>query len=150
LVDIDIDIDSDVNGVDSDVNGSCGKDCRCDEPSKQSQRNRQTIPDRNININDNNDINSVVFSSLEGNPNKYYPCSYVAECDLPTDIGSFRLREYRITDNKGEVGDGVQKNKWLGCLIYCADKPLFGCDGEKVPIRIHDQCFTSEVFGSRR
>jgi len=151
--DIDTDVDSDINGVNGDVNGSCGKDCGCDEKPQQSQRKRKMVPKDTININEDNEINNVVFSSLEGDPNKHYPCSYVAECDLPTDIGSFRLRAYRITDNLGEVGGGVQKNKWLGtepCLIYCADKPLFGCDGEKVPIRIHDQCFTSEVFRSRR
>jgi len=145
--DSDIDFDRDVNGVDSDVNGSCEKS------SQQSQRNGKIMPNQNININNNNEMNNVVFSSLEGNPNKHYPCNYVAECDLPTDIGSFRLRSYRITDNLGEVGGGAQKNKWLGtepCLIYSADKPLRGCDGTKVPIRIHDQCFTSEVFRSRR
>jgi len=47
----------------------------------------------------------------------------------------------------------MQRNKWLGtepCLIYCKDKPLFGGSGVEVPIRIHDQCFTSEVFRSKR
>ncbi|KAL3908333.1 MAG: hypothetical protein SGARI_003110 [Bacillariaceae sp.] len=38
-------------------------------------------------------------------------------------------------------------------VIYAADKSPFGNDGEfkeNVPIRIHDQCLTSEVFRSQR
>ena len=55
------------------------------------------------------------------------------------------------------------ENGYIGnepCVIYAADKPPFGGDdgdddnnpsrGEHVPIRVHDQCLTSEVFGSRR
>lgn len=95
-----------------------------------------------------------IFAAATSMPDdQQYPCSYIAEADLPTDIGNFRLRAYRITDNAGEVDGGMQKNKWLGtepCLIYCKDKPLFTGPGKNVPIRIHDQCFTSEVFRSQR
>lgn len=41
-------------------------------------------------------------------------------------------------------------------MIYCTDKPPFGSEKSKrggaksVPVRIHDQCFTSEVFRSKR
>lgn len=86
--------------------------------------------------------------------NQHFPCSYIAEADLPTDIGHFRLRAYRIAENAQETPGGLQRNRWLGtepCLIYCKDKPLFGDQNKKnVPIRIHDQCFTSEVFRSKR
>jgi 3,4-dihydroxy 2-butanone 4-phosphate synthase/GTP cyclohydrolase II len=73
---------------------------------------------------------------------------YVAETNLPTDIGQYRLRAYRVPSRF--------KNQYVGtepCVIYCADKPPFGKDGniaENVPVRIHDQCFTSEVFRSKR
>lgn len=143
--------DSDIHS-DGDFNGSNGKEQINDDSIQRPQRN-QLGSNRNLNINDNNEMNSIVFSSLEVNPNKHYPCSYVAECDLPTDIGSFRLRAYRITDNLGEAGGGLQRNKWLGtepCVIYSKDKPLSGANGKNVPIRIHDQCFTSEVFRSKR
>jgi len=40
------------------------------------------------------------------------------------------------------------------CVIYCTDKNPFGKVGRNekniVPVRIHDQCFTSEVFRSQR
>jgi hypothetical protein len=38
-------------------------------------------------------------------------------------------------------------------VIYFADKSPFGHDGElreNLPVRIHDQCLTSEVFRSQR
>jgi len=92
------------------------------------------------------------------------PCLYIAEANLPTDIGHFRLRAYRI-DEHNEAAATREKNEFLGtepCVIYCAESPpgflsgsLTDGDGElmpeeAVPVRIHDQCFTSEVFGSQR
>ena len=87
----------------------------------------------------------------EEEKDKNYPCHYIAETNLPTGIGNFRLRAYRVDENLQKL----QKNKYIGsepCLIYCADKPPFGGGdrGKEVPVRIHDQCFTSEVFGSMR
>ena len=64
---------------------------------------------------------------------------YVAETKLPTDVGQYQLRAYRV------------KGAPLGqepCVIYSRDKPPFGHD--HVPVRIHDQCLTSEVFRSQR
>ena len=92
------------------------------------------------------------------------PCMYIAEANLPTDIGQFRLRAYRI-DEHNEAAAAREKNEFLGtepCVIYCAQSPpgflsgsLTDGDGElmpeeAVPVRIHDQCFTSEVFRSQR
>ena len=85
------------------------------------------------------------------------PATYVAETNLPTDIGHYRIRAYRI--EKGDDGEHpLGAGAGLGsepCIIYCTDKPPFGDKtGEKgadgVPVRIHDQCFTSEVFRSQR
>ena len=88
------------------------------------------------------------------------PATYVAETNLPTDVGHFRIRAYRI-----EEFEDTMKNNPLGagaglgsepCVIYCTDKPPFGAKGgerggaKDVPVRIHDQCFTSEVFRSQR
>lgn len=69
---------------------------------------------------------------------------YVAETKLPTDVGAFQLRGYRIPG----APPGQEP-----CVIYCRDKPPFGQDGvpsRGVPVRIHDQCLTSEVFRSQR
>jgi len=62
---------------------------------------------------------------------------FVAECEMPTDRGNFRMRSYRC---KG---------------IYAALEPVALTYGslagkENVLARIHDQCLTSEVFGSKR
>jgi hypothetical protein len=73
--------------------------------------------------------------------------TYIAETNLPTDLGLFRLRAYRIPKTSNQhVGTEP-------CVIYSADKPPFGTDGklrENVPVRVHDQCFASEVFRSQR
>ena len=69
---------------------------------------------------------------------------YVAETKLPTDVGAFQLRGYRIPG--APLGQEP-------CVIYCRDKPPFGQNGVPaagVPVRIHDQCLTSEVFRSQR
>lgn len=74
--------------------------------------------------------------------------AYVAETDLPTELGQFRLRAYR---EKGERTNPFSGNE--PSLIYYKSNPPFGVNGDikqGVPVRIHDQCVTSEVFGSQR
>jgi 3,4-dihydroxy 2-butanone 4-phosphate synthase/GTP cyclohydrolase II len=92
------------------------------------------------------------------------PCRYIAETNLPTDVGQFRLRAYRVDDIDHRT---FVKNKFVGsepCVIYNPDKSPFegSVNGstingastlnlkKNVPVRIHDQCFTSEVFRSQR
>jgi 3,4-dihydroxy 2-butanone 4-phosphate synthase/GTP cyclohydrolase II len=75
------------------------------------------------------------------------PATFVAETSLPTDVGQFRLRAYRTPKGSNEF-TGTEP-----CVIYCADKSPFGHNGElreNLPVRIHDQCLTSEVFRSQR
>lgn len=70
---------------------------------------------------------------------------YVAETKLPTDVGQFQLRAYRVPG--APLGQEP-------CVIYARDQPPFGdaANGlaQHVPVRIHDQCLTSEVFRSQR
>ncbi|KAG7354638.1 GTP cyclohydrolase II [Nitzschia inconspicua] len=76
------------------------------------------------------------------------PAEFVAETNLPTDVGQFRLRAYRTDPDPINEFTGREPS-----VIYTADKSPFGKDGqlkENVPIRIHDQCLTSEVFRSQR
>jgi GTP cyclohydrolase II len=75
---------------------------------------------------------------------------YIADTKLPTDMGNFRMRAYKV---RGHDDAYSNTNAMEPIIIYAADKPPFGKDGqllEEVPIRIHDQCLTSEVFRSRR
>ena len=76
------------------------------------------------------------------------PASFVAETNLPTDVGQFRLRAYRTPQASNEFTGNEP------CVIYATDKPPFGDSNggfrENVPVRIHDQCLTSEVFRSQR
>jgi len=60
---------------------------------------------------------------------------YVAETNLPTDKGIFRIRAYRSHTEKSYEPQAV---------IYGKVE-----DGEDV-IRVHDACFTSEVLGSQK
>ena len=79
---------------------------------------------------------------------------YIADTKLPTDIGDFRMRAYRVrssTDSDDLVYSNTHAMEPI--IIYAADKPPFGQNGQllhNVRIRIHDQCLTSEVFRSRR
>jgi len=86
-----------------------------------------------LNNNDNNNKDPTV------------DVEYVAETKLPTDIGQFQLRAYRIPG--APLGQEP-------CVIYHRDSPPFGASSSQlaqhVPIRIHDQCLTSEVFRSQR
>jgi GTP cyclohydrolase II len=60
---------------------------------------------------------------------------FVAETNLPTAGGVFRVRAYRSTGSLREAEP---------IAMVCGD--VRGKTG--VPVRVHDQCFTSEVFGS--
>jgi len=79
---------------------------------------------------------------------------YVAETNLPTDLGMFRLRAYRVA--KSDLKNPFSGNE--PCVIYAPEHPLPSIAAEKgidtenggIPVRVHDQCFTSEVFGSFR
>jgi len=92
-------------------------------------------------------ISASAIASLCEVEDRPIPAEFVAETALPTDIGQFRLRAYRTE------ADG---NEYVGrepSVIYAADKSPFGVEGKLnkgVHVRIHDQCLTSEVFGSRR
>lgn len=100
-----------------------------------------------------------------GFSDSFIPATYVAETNLPTSNGHFRIRAYRIEDDQYAEANPLGKGAGLGsepCVIYCTDKPPFGNSlgavngglsgggAKEVPMRIHDQCFTSEVFGSQR
>jgi len=63
-------------------------------------------------------------------------CIFVAETNLPTDKGTFRVRSYRST---------VDASYEPTAIIFGKVEGL-----ENVPIRVHDACFTSEVLGSQK
>jgi hypothetical protein len=109
----------------------------------KSTKMPQTMPSmNNLNGNMNNGLGMAADPVV--------PAEYVAETKLPTDIGQFQLRAYRVAG----LPVGTEP-----CVIYARDKPPFGVgtadDGsdnlnQHVPVRIHDQCLTSEVFRSQR
>jgi len=63
-------------------------------------------------------------------------CVFVAETNLPTDKGTFRVRSYRSKLNSTVEPTAV----------------IFGKveNMENITIRVHDACFTSEVLGSQK
>lgn len=119
-----------------------------DDVGKNGNNNNKKFPKKSSS---SSQLPSSSSSSLDSEDR--IPTEYVAETNLPTDVGHFRLRAYRVTAplNEFEV-----RNRHVGtepCVIYCTDKSPFGENGklaENVPVRIHDQCFTSEVFRSQR
>ena len=74
---------------------------------------------------------------------------FIAECDLPTDRGNFRMRAYTYRGAKVVVRDGENVLEWTEMepvIIYKGN--LRG--SSRVVVRVHDQCYTSEVLGSKR
>jgi hypothetical protein len=66
------------------------------------------------------------------------PIEFVAETLLPTKLGSYRVRAYRDLSIRG-----IENHREIIVIIWgdVSNQPI-------VPIRVHDQCFTSEVLGS--
>jgi 3,4-dihydroxy-2-butanone 4-phosphate synthase/GTP cyclohydrolase II len=62
---------------------------------------------------------------------------FISECELPTSRGTFRLRAYSY----------VGPDRTLEPVVLIAGDIS---SGENMPLRVHDQCFTSEVLGSMR
>ena len=82
----------------------------------------------------------------------HYPegsTQFIAECELPTDRGNFRMRAYSYRGAKVVVRDGENVLEWTEMepvVIYKGN--LRG--SSKAVVRVHDQCYTSEVLGSKR
>jgi len=113
----------------------------------------------NINLkNQANNIEQEVFNGKQPQQNdQEMPVEFVAETNLPTDIGHFRLRAYRVSP-KGKINSALNDkyDEYQGkepCVIYASHLPPSedkNYNLKNVPIRIHDQCVTSEVFRSQR
>jgi len=94
-------------------------------------------------------VSAAAISNLCEVEDRPIPAEFIAETALPTDIGQFRLRAYRTALS-------AAGNEYTGrepTVIYAAHKSPFGVEGklnQGVHVRVHDQCLTSEVFGSRR
>ena len=108
---------------------------------------KPTIGDRTLTGKENRNIDgqSIFGSPIEDN--QIIQTNYIAETNLPTDIGQFRLRAYRVREDMQELLTNIHMGT-EPCVIYSSTKPPFG--QKNVPVRIHDQCFTSEVFRSQR
>lgn len=64
--------------------------------------------------------------------------NFLAETNLPTLKGTYRVRAYQDVRKPGKEGEYV-------CVIWGKIEGL-----KEVPVRVHDQCFTSEVLGSMK
>ena len=62
---------------------------------------------------------------------------FIAECNLPSKYGQFRLKSYAYSSS----------TRSLDPIVLIAGDVR---GKENVLVRVHDQCFTSEVFGSKR
>ena len=79
----------------------------------------------------------VEWSNTAATTSSSKKTEFVAECELPTKMGSFRMRSYIYT--------GMSQRLEPIVLIHGDVK------GKRdVLVRVHDQCFTSEVLGSLR
>merc|ERR1712146_468556 len=138
------------------------------------------LAETNLLIDDNNHHNVALgYVSTENLHN--IEIQYVAECDMPTELGHFRFRAYKCNpveklkkkiemkekshtteDNTDDQEEKVlkedqkqreqllQKLTGLEPVVMMKGKIKKGINDENVLLRVHDQCLTSEVFGSRR
>mmetsp|Transcript_25166 Transcript_25166/g.41604 ORF Transcript_25166/g.41604 Transcript_25166/m.41604 type:complete len:296 (-) Transcript_25166:233-1120(-) len=77
------------------------------------------------------------------------PCSdsgteYVGVCELPTGTGHFKLYSFR----QKHLPSGPNPQPLEPVVLVAGDLSKY--KGKAVPVRIHDQCLTSEVLGSQR
>lgn len=81
---------------------------------------------------------SGVAAGLSTNsPVPKHSTKFVAECNMPTENGQFRMRSYNYKSEAQTLEPIVMVSGDVG-------------NKENVLVRVHDQCFTSEVFGSLR
>eukprot|EP01041_Mallomonas_annulata_P000501 gene501-949_t len=78
-----------------------------------------------------------IDSSLLEKPRMLHKTQFMAECQMPTTFGNFAMRSYQYKSSSQHL------------------EPIVLISGnirgqENVLVRVHDQCFTSEVLGSLR
>jgi hypothetical protein len=125
-----------INGAEA---GTAGEDFKTKQSKNGSSKNGSSKDGSSKNGSSNKEALDFVDEAV--------PAAFVAETSLPTDVGEFRLRAYRTKQGTNPHAGNEP------CVIYSVDKSPFGIDGdlrEDVPIRLHDQCLTSEVFRSQR
>jgi len=76
---------------------------------------------------------NLIESTFRRSPKSFL--TYKSETNLPTNSGIFRVRCYEVNGTHNEA-------------IAIVSGSVEG--GASIPIRVHDQCFTSEVLGSRK
>mmetsp|Transcript_44644 Transcript_44644/g.78976 ORF Transcript_44644/g.78976 Transcript_44644/m.78976 type:complete len:296 (+) Transcript_44644:118-1005(+) len=69
---------------------------------------------------------------------------YVGVCELPTSQGDFKLYSFRQV----QPPSGPNPQPLEPVVLVAGDLSKF--KGKAVPVRVHDQCLTSEVLGSQR
>ena len=86
---------------------------------------------------EDDDDNDSVSADEAAIVNPDHRTAFVAECNMPTDVGDFKMRSYNYQSPRMRLEPIV--------LVHG------NVNGkENVLVRVHDQCFTSEVFGSMR
>lgn len=111
--------------------------------SGATSTDRSTIKSENaeplntLPIDDEDDYVQSPVDSFSQTASTNHVTKFVAECEMPTDIGCFKMRSYNYHSSRIKLEPVV--------VIY---GDIIG--KENVLVRVHDQCLTSEVFGSMR
>ena len=102
------------------------------------QQSAVSLGDNQTDSNSNldSDLNSISNSNVE-NDTQSHLTKFIAECLMPTTFGNFRMRSYTYSS----------RFQSLEPIVMIAGDLA---NKDNVIVRVHDQCFTGEVFGSRR
>ena len=130
--------------------GSSNSNSAIHTPTKiNDNNNANSATDNN---NNSNDSNPMAFDSTRAVPTSSSHATsqgagaatttFIAECEMPTLWGNFIMRSYKHSSSSQE-----------GSTTLLEPMAIVSGDvrgREDVIVRVHDQCFTSEVFGSKR
>ena len=83
------------------------------------------------------DLSDDTVADTFAQPTQPHVTTFVAECAMPTSQGLFKMRSYTYSSPRRKLEP-----------IVMVSGEVKG--GENVVVRVHDACFTSEVFGSLR
>jgi GTP cyclohydrolase II len=115
----------------------------------------EELDGQRLSSSDSSSSNSINSSSSSGSDNIIsddsisnsniiefsHKTKFIAECTMPTDVGDFRMRSYQYYSSKQHLEPIV---------MYSDGGSGTPVGSEDVMVRVHDQCLTSEVFGSYR
>ena len=134
--------------VEAQITSECNSLGKIDSNKRSINSNKKQIHGMGVEIDEKSDTDEILPKTRSDgrelrraeHDSDGHETKFIAECHIPSIFGDFNMRAYTYREGKD------QNNKLEPVVIVMGD-----VEGqEDVLVRVHDQCFTSEVFGSKR